>query len=326
MRDILGMDGPLERYSRGLDTWVPLESEASFGAMKRSIDVQRKAGDGSHTPRVMLRIKPAKTETPVVTQPPSLPMITPPPHNRDVSAPAPQPMSDGRLSFRPFVREQVSLEPPKMEQLSQPPQPPQLPPFGHHMPPHMHGPPPTFFQPPPGPPSGMQMHPPPPPPPPQFPFDHRLRFFPPPLHPNMQGPPPPMNQLGQGPPLPPLVPERPPMASMNSFTQQTDRSSGVSVNTEKTDAEMVLSILNSLEEKMNSMDDKFDQIQLDGRKHYDSLRRGLKRIKEDKPAPAAVDLVEPQPVVPVAPVNTRNYPCCICNYCLKRIFLHSLGL
>ena len=68
------------------------------------------------------------------------------------------------------------------------------------------------------------------------------------------------------------------------------------------------------------MDDKFDQIQLDERKHYDSLRRGLKRIKEDKPAPMAVDLLEPEPVAPETQANFRTYPCCICNYCLKRTF------
>ena len=56
------MDGELERYSRGFDTWVPLDSDASFAAMKRSIDVQRKSG-GNHRARVLLRIKsPIKTE------------------------------------------------------------------------------------------------------------------------------------------------------------------------------------------------------------------------------------------------------------------------
>lgn len=132
-----------------------------------------------------------------------------------------------------------------------------------------------------------------------------------------------------GPPLPPLVPERPPMP-MSHSTQQSNRSSDISVNTEKTDAEIVLSMLSNLEEKLHSMDEKFDQIQLDEKKHYDSLRRGLKRIKEDKPEKPvyeAVDFLEPLPDLKTTPSQMNGqYPCCICNYCLKRIPLGVIRL
>src|SRR5262245_24610789 len=78
MKETLGFDGTLERFSRGLDTWVPLDSEASFSAMRRSIDVQRKAGEGHSRPRVLLRLTPPKPDPPaaaVVTQAPSLPIL-----------------------------------------------------------------------------------------------------------------------------------------------------------------------------------------------------------------------------------------------------------
>src|SRR5271168_2049125 len=80
MTENLAVDGPLERYSRGLDTWVPLDSEGSFAAMKRSIDVQRRAATEGHTrARVLLRIKSvAKTDPAPATQGSPSPIALPP--------------------------------------------------------------------------------------------------------------------------------------------------------------------------------------------------------------------------------------------------------
>src|SRR5271170_417107 len=236
MTENLGVDGPIERYSRGLDTWVPLDSEGSFAAMKRSIEVQRRAATEGHTrARVLLRIKSvAKTEPTPATQA-SPPLLGLPPINvpgagvsqqqqqqQPLPPPPPVPMNEGvRMSFRPFAS-----EPPPMDRstgdLRQshqgppalPPPPP--PPFG--MPPsHMRGPEGfhnhfRLLQ---GPPSGMHIPPPPPPPPPPpapFPFEHRHGFFPPMS--SMLPPPRPANPPNGGfvphsMPLPPLVPERP---------------------------------------------------------------------------------------------------------------------
>jgi len=88
-------------------------------------------------------------------------------------------------------------------------------------------------------------------------------------------------------------------------TTLTDRHAVPSVASEQSDADMVLSILGELEEKMQFMGDKVDQIQLEEKKHYESLRRGLRRLKEDKPLGS------------VEPNANGDYPCCICNYCLK---------
>jgi len=106
----------------------------------------------------------------------------------------------------------------------------------------------------------------------------------------------------------------------NQSAPQSNRSSQASINTEKTDAEMVFSMLSSLEDKLHSMDEKFDQIQLDEKKHYDSLRRGLRRVKEDKPAPQPADLINPTDLAVMEKNVNGQYPCCICNYCLKRTF------
>jgi hypothetical protein len=127
-------------------------------------------------------------------------------------------------------------------------------------------------------------------------------------------------------PLPPLVPERPPLPmrvgsqperSPTSPTQST-------TETEKSDAEMVLSMLGELEEKMQLMGDKVDQIHVEEKKHYDSLRRGLKRLKEDK-STGTTYTIEPvgAPSEEKPMMTGLNYrgehPCCICNYCLKRM-------
>jgi hypothetical protein len=95
---------------------------------------------------------------------------------------------------------------------------------------------------------------------------------------------------------------------------ENDRNAAVSVLTEHSDADMVLSILGELEEKMQFVGDKVDQIQLEEKKHYESLRRGLRRLKEDKP------------IAPVGPNANGVYPCCICNYCLKSTYPLSIVL
>ena len=140
-------------------------------------------------------------------------------------------------------------------------------------------------------------------------------------------PPPPNGAGGFAPhsmPLPPLVPERPPLP-MRLYPDRGPTSPTQSTTeTEKTDAEMVLSILGELEDKMQLMGDKVDQIHVEEKKHYESLRRGLKRLKEDKPAGSTLSAEpvgapsEDRPMM--AGLNYRgDHPCCICNYCLKRM-------
>ena len=198
MEQNLGLDGPLERYSRGLDTWVPLDSEASFAAMKRSIDVQRKAGV-NHRARVLLRVRGGKaqpsTSSPNVTPTPMISIPTSPqPTNNDnkmafrPSAPRGLPMQHGSRNLMGEPRDQIGAPPP-------PPPPPPVP-FRQPMLPQ-NGPPTMFFHPhppppPPGPPAGMQM-PPPPPPPPPFPMMDRPRFYP--QMPHHMPPPPPLGSL-----------------------------------------------------------------------------------------------------------------------------------
>ena len=140
-------------------------------------------------------------------------------------------------------------------------------------------------------------------------------------------------------PLPPLVPERPPLPMrMNSQLERSPVSPTTqsTTETEKTDAEMVLGMLGELEEKMQLMGEKVDQIQNEEKRHYDSLRRGLKRLKEDKPiSPSFEKIVEPRTIDLVGAPEDRpmmtgliyrgDHPCCICNYCLKRMrFLNAL--
>jgi hypothetical protein len=322
MVDMLGFDGELERFSRGLDTWVPLDSEASFGAMKRSIDVQRKAGEGNGRARVLLRIKRAKSAQPA------------PPALTQFQQPAPFPSLDElfgdnqpnanpptRMSYRPFARDLYSngeslpmpIEYQQHQQPQQPqPQPPQF--GGQHMPPNM-GPmqplqPQMFFQPPPFPPN-HGMPPPPQPPQPPFPFDNRpQRHYHHMPHHMPGGTRPFQSMLGAHPmPLPPLVPEPPSMPMMRDI-----RPASPAPQTEETDAEQVLSLLGMLQEKMQTMGDKVDQIHVEEKKHYESLRRGLKRIKEEKvtsPPVSAPTYTKP------ADHPDHLQPYCICNYCLK---------
>src|SRR5271156_5698083 len=104
MMELLQFDGQLERYSRGLDTWVPLDSDASFAAMKRSIDVQRKNRDAQSKPRVLLRIirKDRNQKVPEVILVPSINPIT----SDTESFTTPQPSSDStKMTFRPFARD-----------------------------------------------------------------------------------------------------------------------------------------------------------------------------------------------------------------------------
>lgn len=111
-------------------------------------------------------------------------------------------------------------------------------------------------------------------------------------------------------PLPPLVPEHPPMLR----PPQPERRPTASILTEDSEAERVMSMLGDLEEKMQFVGDKVDKIQFEEKKHYESLRRGLKRLKDDKPNGSTElnDSTEPN--------GKGDYPCCICNYCLKRIW------
>jgi hypothetical protein len=122
------------------------------------------------------------------------------------------------------------------------------------------------------------------------------------------------NQGHQLLPLPPLVPERPSMP-MNA---PINRAIGSPTSTEKTDAEMVLSMLNTLEGKMLNMENKVDLIHSDETKHYESLRRGLRRIKDAK----ADAVTSSEPVVADKKVEDGTFPYCICNYCLSGIYLH----
>jgi hypothetical protein len=327
---MLGFDGELERFSRGLDTWVPLDSEASFGAMKRSIDVQRKASEGNGRARVLLRIKRAK---PAQTSPPALTQFQQPP----LQQPAPFPSLDdlfgdnqstanvpSRMSIRPFVHDVYPLElgPNDILQPHQPHQPhppqfggqhPNMDPILQHMQPQTPQPPPPqmFFQPPPFPPN-HGMPPPPPPPQPPFPFDNRpQRYFHHMPHHMPGGPRPFQSMLGAHPmPIPPLVPEPPSMPMMRDI----NRPASPAPQTEETDAEQVLSLLGMLQEKMQTMGDKVDQIHVEEKKHYESLRRGLKRIKDEKvtsPPVSASTYTKP------ADLPDHLQPYCICNYCLK---------
>jgi hypothetical protein len=113
-------------------------------------------------------------------------------------------------------------------------------------------------------------------------------------------------------PLPPLVPERPAMPMMRAINNPLPPT-----KTEETDAEIVLSLLNELQEKMANMGDKVDQIHIEEKKHYESLRRGLKRIKDEKPPTVTMPEIDycPQKIV----FAGLPKPLCICNYCLKRI-------
>jgi rubrerythrin len=127
----------------------------------------------------------------------------------------------------------------------------------------------------------------------------------------------PQGQVGsQSMPLPPLVPQRPPMP-MNRPADVPEETP-VTPSTEKTDAEMVLSILTALEEKMQTMDEKVEQMKVDDKKHYDSLRRGLKRLKDNKPEDKTDPTLAGQDPAILANGANGVYPCCICNYCLKR--------
>lgn len=380
MENSLGLDGLLERYSRGLDTWVPLDSEASFAAMRRSIDVQRKSGD-KHSARVLLRIKAPKQalervneklQSPQeVTQPPApAPTAIAPGAVTRIKAP-PMPITNGPMTFRPFA---PPLAPPAAVPLERTsnvepvnhiahfpiaatgiPAPPPPPPPQPPIPPQPALPAPQHVIADPMPPqlySGWTFPPPPPPPPvgpasvPPFPFGPSSsngevpygmppsilslnvdqRRLPPistqflPSYPNDApgaAPPPPHPPM----PLPPLVPDRlhpimprPPVMG--------DRLSVL------TDASDVLNLLGELESKVVQMGDKVEQIQLDEKKHYESLRRGLKRLKDEKPAAIespdvafvqrATDGLSITAGENTLPNKNGDAPYCICNYCIQR--------
>jgi hypothetical protein len=85
-----------------------------------------------------------------------------------------------------------------------------------------------------------------------------------------------------------------------------------SLETTKSDPDAVIVRLHDLEEQMARVGTKVDQLHTEEKKHYDSLRRGLKRIS----------IKERRAGLPEAVLTNANgdYPCCICNYCLKGLF------
>src|SRR5215475_14014332 len=58
MMENLGFDGTLERYSRSVDRWVPLDSDESFSAMKRSIGARRGNRNENARFKVQLKVTP----------------------------------------------------------------------------------------------------------------------------------------------------------------------------------------------------------------------------------------------------------------------------
>jgi len=99
---------------------------------------------------------------------------------------------------------------------------------------------------------------------------------------------------------------------------------------DKSEAEIVMSMVTGLKETISTMLDKVDQLQGQEKKHYDSLRRGLKRIKDER-ASSDVEPMIPRQSLPIDDVLVKlsgsdsadksGAPCCICNYCLKCIFM-----
>jgi hypothetical protein len=130
-------------------------------------------------------------------------------------------------------------------------------------------------------------------------------------------------------PLPPLVPERlhPIMPRPNGAA---DRSSIAS------DASEVLNMLGELGDKVLEMDEKVEMMRGEEKKHYESLRRGLKRLKEDKPGTTAspdvsslqrgMDALSITAGEPPAANENGDAPYCICNYCIQRMSLVPLRL
>jgi len=93
---------------------------------------------------------------------------------------------------------------------------------------------------------------------------------------------------------------------------------------EKSDAEIVMSMVSGLKDAMSLMLDKVDQFKGEEKKHYDSLRRGLKRLKEEKTS--TVSAFQSVNGDLAAKPGEAGAPYCICNYCLKRTFLLDIGL
>jgi len=134
-------------------------------------------------------------------------------------------------------------------------------------------------------------------------------------------------------PLPPLVPDRlHPIMPRPNATTAADR---LSIST---DASEVLDMLGDLGDKVVQMGFKVDQMQLEEKKHYYSLRRGLKRLKdkEDKPgeSPEIAGGVEDLSLRTRGSVERESAgltengesPYCICNYCIQRKSLLSSTL
>jgi len=123
------------------------------------------------------------------------------------------------------------------------------------------------------------------------------------------------------PPRPPFVPERPPRPTSLAAARAE-----ASQETEKSDAEKVLSMLDTLEKKITGMGDRFDDLKIQGdllkdqgMKSHMSLRRRLKVLMERSGVSSSEDAnLDAGSHINMETNDTGDYPCCICNYCLKR--------
>jgi hypothetical protein len=100
------------------------------------------------------------------------------------------------------------------------------------------------------------------------------------------------------------------------------------------DASEVLNMLGELGDKVLEMDEKVEMMRGEEKKHYESLRRGLKRLKEEKPvAPGSPDVSSVQRGMDALSISepqvaneNGDAPYCICNYCIQRMFLVLMSL
>jgi hypothetical protein len=84
------------------------------------------------------------------------------------------------------------------------------------------------------------------------------------------------------------------------------------------------------------MDEKVEMMRGEEKKHYESLRRGLKRLKEEKPGALGspdvsslqrgMDALSITAGEPQVASENGDAPYCICNYCIQRMTLVLLNL